>query len=145
MTEVAIVDYSSNEQEIRSVRETVFILEQAVSREEEFDGKDLRCAHALARSGGLPVATGRLDLVVDGKIGRVAVLPEFRRQGIGTLVMQLLEHAAAEAGLREVWFHAQLSAVPFYRSLGYREQGENFFEAKIEHVRMSKSLSKWLE
>lgn len=141
MTEVAIVDYDVNEREIRFVRETVFIAEQSVSREEEFDGKDPRCTHALARSGGVAVATGRLDLDKNGKIGRVAVLAEFRRQGIGTLIMHRLEQAACKAGLSQVWFHAQLSAVPFYESLGYQAEGDTFVEAKIEHVAMFKLLS----
>ncbi len=144
MTTVSIVSYSEYESAIRQVRETVFIVEQAVSRKDEFDGKDSNCIHALAVARGGPVATGRLDVAAGGKIGRVAVLEEFRRQGIGTQIMRELELAARENGLPRVWFHAQLVAVPFYESLGYMPHGEVFTEAGIEHVKMSRDLSQRL-
>ncbi|GAB5403973.1 MAG: GNAT family N-acetyltransferase [Aureliella sp.] len=140
MNSVSIVNYTEHEPAIRQIRETVFILEQAVSREDEFDGKDPQCLHALALVRGLPVATGRLDVVNNGKIGRVAVLEEFRRQGFGTQIMRTLESAAKENGLPQVWFHAQLVAVRFYEALGYVAQGDVFEEAGIAHVKMSRLL-----
>lgn len=136
MSVVSIVDYRENESSIRAVREAVFIAEQRVSREDEFDGKDTSCVHVLAVVDGQAVATGRLDLGSGGKIGRVAVLPEFRRRGVGTQVMKVLEQAGIQAGLTQVWFHAQLTAVSFYESLGYTAEGEVFSEAGIQHVKM---------
>lgn len=140
MNQVSIVDYREQEAAIRSIREKVFVTEQAVQRCDEFDGKDTACIHALAVVDDLPVATGRLDIGAGGKIGRVAVLAEFRRRGIGTQIMDVLERAGIHAGLPMLWFHAQLTAVPFYESLGYAAQGEVFTEAGIEHVKMFRRL-----
>ncbi|MEM8733582.1 MAG: GNAT family N-acetyltransferase, partial [Planctomycetota bacterium] len=96
--------------------------------------------HALATIGAQPVATGRIDVQKEGKIGRVAVLADFRRLGIGSRMMEALENFASEQGLRKVWFHAQQSAIPFYRSLGYEAVGEEFMEADIPHVMMEKKV-----
>ena len=93
-----ITDYASRQAEIRQVRDEVFILEQKVDRAEEFDGRDQLCSHVLVFDDERPVATGRIDLEKGGKIGRVAVLQSYRRQGIGKLAMQQLEAVASEAG-----------------------------------------------
>ena len=137
----SIVSYEDYENAIRQVREAVFIEEQGVSREDEFDGFDNRCLHAAAFDvAGTLVGTGRLDPEKDGKIGRVAVLASHRRQGLGRQLMQSLETEAERIGLKQVWFHAQVSAVPFYEALGYQAEGEEFLEANIRHVKMRREF-----
>jgi predicted GNAT family N-acyltransferase len=133
-------NYQTDEAAIRRVRFAVFVAEQQVPAELEMDERDPECRHVLAFDGREAVGTGRID-PVDGKIGRVAVLASQRGRGIGTAVMGALHDIARAGGLDKVWCNAQVSAMPFYRRLGYRVTGqEPFEEAGIEHVRMEKTL-----
>ena len=129
-------DFTADFASIRRVRETVFIDEQRVPRELEFDDRDPLCFHVLAFEGEVPVGTGRLDLDYGGKVGRVAVVATHRGRGVGTAVMDRLHAIARERNQRRVWCHAQLTAAPFYERLGYVRDGDVFVEAGIDHVRM---------
>jgi predicted GNAT family N-acyltransferase len=129
-------DLSKDCASIRHVRENVFIDEQRVPRELEFDERDPLCRHVLVFDGDSPVGTGRLDLDYGGKVGRVAVLATHRRGGSGTAIMQRLHAIARESAQPRLWCHAQLTAVPFYERLGYVRSGAVFVEAGIDHVRM---------
>ena len=137
---ILLTDYKSRADDIRSVREAVFVVEQAVEREEEFDGRDAECMHVVICDGEQPVATGRIDMQRQGKVGRVAVVRTHRRRGLGTRVMQALEQYAREQKGAKVWFHAQMQAVAFYESLGYEVTSDQFDEANIPHVVMEKRL-----
>jgi len=130
-----VADFAS----IRLVRSTVFIDEQHVPKDLEFDDRDAVCRHVLALDGGVPVGTGRLDLDYGGKVGRVAVVASRRRSGVGKAVMERLHALAREHGQAQLWCHAQLTAVAFYERLGYRSTGPMFLEAGIEHVRMERN------
>ena len=121
---------------LRHIRETVFIHEQQVPRELEFDERDPLCRHVLAFDGDAAVGTGRLDLELNGKVGRVAVVASHRRRGVGAAIMERLHAIALERGQPRLWCNAQLTAVPFYERLGYVGSGPTFLEAGIEHVRM---------
>ena len=129
-------DFTADFASIRLVREAVFIDEQRVPRELEFDERDALCRHVLAFEGIAPVGTGRLDLDYGGKVGRVAVLATHRRSGVGVAVMQRLHEIARGERQPRLWCHAQLTAVPFYERLGYLRSGPVFVEAGIDHVRM---------
>ena len=129
-------DFAADFASIRHVRETVFIDEQRVPRDLEFDERDPLCFHVLVFDADTPVATGRLDLGFGGKVGRVAVLATHRRAGVGTAVMERLHAIARERHHSRVWCHAQLTAVPFYERLGYVRSGPTFVEAGLDHVRM---------
>ena len=131
-----VADFTADFTSIRRVRETVFIDEQRVPRELEFDDRDPLCLHVLAFDGDSPVGTGRLDLAYGGKVGRVAVVATYRRGGVGTVVMERLHALARERKQARVWCHAQLTAVPFYERLGYVRSGPIFVEAGIDHVKM---------
>jgi predicted GNAT family N-acyltransferase len=133
-------DFTADFASIRRVRETVFIDEQRVPRELEFDDRDPYCLHVLAFDGAEPVGTGRLDLDYGGKVGRVAVVASHRRGGVGTAVMERLHAIARERNRPRLWCHAQLTAVPFYERLGYIRDGDVFAEAGIDHVRMEYAL-----
>jgi len=89
-------DFTADFASIRRVRETVFIDEQRVPRELEFDDRDPLCIHVLAFDGTTPVGTGRLDLDYGGKVGRVAVVATYRRAGVGSAVMERLHAIARE-------------------------------------------------
>jgi predicted GNAT family N-acyltransferase len=133
-------DFSADFAAIRDVRTRVFIEEQRVPRELEFDERDPHSVQLLAFDGGTPIGTARLDIEHDGKIGRVAVLASHRGRGIGAALMARLHEIARARGLHAVWCHAQISAVPFYERLGYRPSGPVFDEAGIDHVRMDLGL-----
>ena len=131
-----VADFTADFKSIRRVRETVFIDEQRVPRELEFDDRDGVCRHVLAFDGNAAVGTGRLDLDYGGKVGRVAVVATHRRFGVGTAVMDALHAVARERKQLRLWCNAQLTAVPFYERLGYVSSGPVFVEAGIDHLRM---------
>ena len=138
---VRVADFTRDYAAIRRIRFAVFVDEQRVPVELELDERDADCIHLLAFAGDEAVATGRIDLTHHGKIGRVAVLAEHRRSGVGTALMEGLHAIARDHGLPEVWCNAQMTAVPFYVRLGYRIVSEPFDEAGIEHVRMTRALA----
>jgi predicted GNAT family N-acyltransferase len=129
-------DFTADFASIRRVREAVFIDEQRVPRELEFDDRDPLCVHVLVFEGDAPVGTGRLDLAYGGKVGRVAVLASHRRSGVGAALMKRLHDIAREQRHAHLWCNAQLTAVPFYERLGYVRSGPIFVEAGIDHVKM---------
>ncbi len=125
------------------VRTRVFVEEQGIPAEEEWDAADATALHVLvARATGEPVATGRLLAYAPGraKIGRVAVLAELRGTGLGRRVMRALMAAARARGGHEVVLHAQRSAEAFYLGLGFVPRGEPFDEVGIPHIEMAASL-----
>jgi predicted GNAT family N-acyltransferase len=139
---VRIADFNTDYDALRGVRFAVFVDEQAVPEDIEMDDRDVACVHVLAfDDDGAPAGTARIDLDEGGKIGRLAVLASHRRGGVGTALMIALHSVAKERGLETVWCNAQVSAVPFYESLGYRAtSAAPFYEAGIAHVRMQARL-----
>jgi predicted GNAT family N-acyltransferase len=121
------------------IRRVVFIEEQHVSREEEWDGRDPESHHFLALLDGRPVGTARL--LTDAHIGRVAVLAEARGRGIGVALMQAAISTARRHGHAAVELAAQTHALAFYESLGFRPCGETFIEAGILHRNMQLFLN----
>jgi predicted GNAT family N-acyltransferase len=106
------------------------------------DELDRDAVHVLAWLDGMPVATGRLILGADAhaKIGRMAVLRSYRRQGVGSAVLIRLMELARERGVREVSLAGQLHAIPFYERFGFVARGDVFVEAGIEHRMMDRSV-----
>lgn len=124
----------------RPVRVAVFIEEQGVPRELEWDEWDAASLHAVVVDpAGVPVATGRL--LPDGHIGRLAVLPAHRGRGLGRRLMQCLIIRARERRLARVELNAQVHALAFYERLGFEAKGPVFMEAGIPHRAMGLSLS----
>ncbi len=132
-------DYQVDLQDLRLVRETVFVLEQKVPIEEEWDELDPRCRHVLARDKhNRPIGTGRLT--PEHKIGRMAVLPEWRGKGVGDAMLLALMDQARVQGWTEVRLNAQVSAERFYLRHGFEAYGERFMEAGIEHQAGDKNV-----
>jgi predicted GNAT family N-acyltransferase len=124
---------------LASVREIVFVLEQGVPRELEVDDDDPRSVHVLARApDGTPIGTGRLTPT--GRIGRMAVMVDWRGNGVGTMLLRTLLDQARARRMGEVVLHAQRGAVAFYLDYGFAVVGDEFEEAGIPHVRMRRAL-----
>jgi predicted GNAT family N-acyltransferase len=132
--EIRVADWPADAATLAAIRRAVFVEEQGVPQDLEWDGRDAECTHVLAVANRDPVGTGRL--MPTGKIGRLAVLAAFRRHGIGRLMLQRLVDLARERGLDEVYLHAQVSALSFYLAHGFVAEGEDFEEAGIAHRRM---------
>ena len=128
----------------RAVREKVFIEEQDVPRELEWDEWDQRSDHAIALDGRSNViGTARLlSIGCVGRIGRMAVLRPWRGKGVGAALLEALLRLAGERGVPEVMLHAQTHAAGFYRKFGFVTRGDEFLEAGIPHVEMSLRLSR---
>ena len=132
-------DYAADFKDLRAVREPVFVQEQQVPLEEEWDELDPQCVHVIARDDAHhPIGTGRLT--PKHKIGRMAVLREWRGKGVGEALLLALIERAREAGLREVSLNAQVGALGFYQKFGFVPFGERFREAGIEHQAMRMEL-----
>ena len=127
--------------ELLELRREVFVREQGVPPEMEHDELDITAIHAVARSDGEVIGTGRLMLLPgpEAHIGRMAVRSGLRRQGIGGRVLRFLESEAWALGVPAVLLHAQSYVAQFYRNHGYREEGEQFTEAGIPHIVMRKT------
>jgi predicted GNAT family N-acyltransferase len=124
---------------IHEVRHQVFIVEQGIPAQLEWDGQDTVCHHVLATDiRQAAIGTGRLDH--QGRIGRMAVLPSWRSRGVGRDLLAALLALARTQGHREVVVHAQCAVAGFYRQEGFRELGQPFIEAGIEHMEMIKTL-----
>lgn len=120
------------------IRRVVFIDEQRVPQEEEWDGRDADCLHFLATLNDEPVGTARL--LPDGHIGRVAVLSSARGTGIGYQLMEATIEAARAAGHTHAALSAQLHALAFYERLGFVAHGDVFMDAGIPHQEMVLAL-----
>jgi predicted GNAT family N-acyltransferase len=119
----------------------VFIEEQSVPEDMEWDDMDDQAVHALAFTDS-NVAVGYARLLNSGQLGRMAVLPEYRHQGIGTSLLHKLEDEAKHRRLDHIFLHAQIQALPFYEQQGYAAEGAPFNEAGIPHMLMTKPLEK---
>jgi predicted GNAT family N-acyltransferase len=125
-----------------AIRRRVFIEEQQVPEEIEMDADDARAFHALAILDGVAVGCGRMVEHGSGemKIGRMAVLRELRKTGVGEKILRFLIDRARTRGFRKAILHAQLTAEGFYLKEGFRPVGGVFDEAGIAHRKMERDL-----
>ena len=127
---ISTVTWHDAEPLLRSVREAVFIREQGVSAELEWDGLDEVSHHVLALSNsGQAIGCGRI--LPNAHIGRIAVIPEWRGRKVGTALLEGLLAYASSRGYPEVELDAQVQALPFYQRFGFVEEGEDFMDANI--------------
>ncbi len=124
----------TNSPDIISIRTQVFVEEQGIDLEIDFDGLDEVATHALVMSGNVSVGTGRI--LNDGHIGRIAVLKSARKQGVGAMVLKVLICEAQSRGYKRVYLGSQMHATSFYEKLGFNACGEVFMDAGLEHIEM---------
>lgn len=132
------IDFASWDEhlaELRAVREPVFLVEQAVSPELEWDELDASSVHVLARDqSGQPIGTARLT--PDGHIGRMAVLRPWRGRGVGRALLERLIERAGSDGHPALELHAQTHAIGFYERFGFAAFGPEYEEAGMPHRSM---------
>jgi len=124
---------------IRAIRLQVFVLEQQIPEHLEWDDADANALHLLVFTQKRD-AVGTARLEASGKIGRLAVMANYRRMGLGSRLLLELVKIAGDAGLKRVYLHAQRSAIAFYERQGFVCEGEPFDEGGIEHVVAAKNL-----
>ncbi|MFK4413259.1 MULTISPECIES: GNAT family N-acetyltransferase [Bacillus] len=127
------------------IRKEVFVKEQSVPLEDEFDTFDKigeKCKHILVYYNDLPVGTGRIRFVDGaGKLERICILKDYRKYGLGKVIIQTLEEIARNEQATKVKLHGQTQAEGFYRKLGYETSSDIFMEDGIPHILMMKVLS----
>jgi len=145
MVDVRVGTWDELGREAQSIRTAVFVEEQKIPAEMEWDAADAACLHAVAYNRlGMALATGRLSEHAPGvaRVGRMAVLQALRGSGVGGAVLHALTAAARERGEHELLLHAQASAMAFYRRAGFTARGAAFEEAGIPHQEMVRSLAR---
>ena len=136
---ISTVTWHDAEPLLRNVREAVFIREQGVPPELEWDGLDEDSHHVLALSNsGQAIGCGRI--LPDAHIGRIAVVHDWRGKQVGTALLEGLLAYASSRGYPEVELDAQVHALPFYRRFGFTEEGEDFMDANIPHRKIRLKL-----
>ena len=133
-------DYTRDLPRLRAVREPVFVMEQQVPLDLEWDTIDPDCRHVLALDAAdRPIGTGRLT--PQHTIGRMAVLPDWRGKGVGNALLIHLIALARDADWLSVSLHAQVDALGFYRRHGFVVEGGIYTEAGILHQNMTLDLT----
>ena len=134
-----ITDKTSKERAFK-IRETVFVLEQGVNPQDEYDEFEEISTHFLAKLDGKPAGTAIWRFTSYGiKLERFAVLQEARGKGVGqALVEAVLKDIASvpESKGKIKYLHAQLSAIPLYAKFGFEKVGDMFEECNIKHFKM---------
>lgn len=132
---VHIVRWQDEADSLRLIRTMVFIREQQVPEELEWDEFDAISLHALAlNDDGQPIGTARL--LPDGHIGRMAVLREWRDKGVGSAILRRLLEELIKRSAPQAILNAQTSATKFYEKFGFLLEGDVFIEAGIPHIKM---------
>ncbi len=146
---VSLVGWHDGEPLLRAVREAVFMREQNVPSELEWDGLDEVSRHVLAVSAkGDAIGCGRIVPPrgqEPARIGRLAVLREWRGKKVGTALLEALIDYARSRNYPKVIVSAQIQALPFYRRFGFEDEGEEYLDAGIPHINMCLNLESALE
>ena len=138
---ISRISWEEGSLELAAIRRQVFVVEQHVPEDLEWDGIDPQCSHVVARDLlGRPIGTGRL--LPDGHIGRMAVLEPWRGKGAGGALLEALIAMAREEKHSAAVLNAQTYVMPFYAKFGFVPIGDEFVEAGIPHRAMRLSLGK---
>lgn len=139
MYKVIAGSWTQFEEDAKYIREQVFIQEQGIEPEDEWDDFDSIAMHFMVYDEGQPIATARL--LPQHSVGRVAVLMPYRKQGIGKILMQHIIEYARQHKLPYLKLSAQTYVTAFYEALGFKVQGEVYQDCGIPHIDMTLTLS----
>lgn len=132
--DIKVVDFNSSFSDIEKIRTSVFIKEQHVPIELEWDEFDNESTHILAYYDNKPVGTARL--LKDGHIGRMAVLKAYRNRKIGENMLKYVLDIAKNNAIKNVELSAQEHAVEFYKKQGFAVTSDVYLDAGIPHYTM---------
>ncbi len=132
-------DWEQLEQHAKYIREQVFIQEQGITPEDEWDDLDAVVLHFIVSDKEQPIATARL--LPQHSVGRVAVLMPYRKQGIGKILMQHIIEYARNHKMPYLKLSAQTYVTAFYEALGFKVQGEVYEDCGIPHIDMVLELN----
>ena len=136
---IKATDWDKDKIALSSVRRSVFIEEQKVPEELEWDEFDETSQHIIALDNSdHPIGTGRIK--ADGQIGRMAVLKNWRNKGIGKSILDELLKIASQSKHDEIYLHAQLTAIKFYEKSGFIINSDEFMDAGIPHKTMIRRI-----
>ena len=134
-----LIKVSFDNLDYRNIREEVFVVEQNVSLDIEFDEEDYSSLHYLLNYDNKSIGTVRLTKENDEyRICRVAIRKEFRGLGLGKKMIELVEKEVFKLGIKKIFLNGQVPSIPFYEKCGYESVGNVFFEANIPHKKMIK-------
>lgn len=139
MYKVIADDWEQLEKDAKYIREQVFIQEQGIAPEDEWDDFDATAVHFMVYDKEQPIATARL--LPQHSVGRVAVLIPYRKQGIGKILMQHIIDYARNQKLPYLKLSAQTYVTAFYEALGFNVQGDVYQDCDIPHIDMTLVLS----
>ncbi|MFD1031177.1 GNAT family N-acetyltransferase [Metaplanococcus flavidus] len=142
MQKVKIAESELEKEQAFDIRRKVFVDEQQVPLHIEMDEYDSTATHFVGYNLQQPIAAGRIREIENGigKVERVSVLPEFRGQHVGVLMMDAMESYARSAGMSTLKLNSQSYAIPFYEKLNYTVTSPEFLDAGIPHRTMEKNL-----
>ena len=136
-TNVRVADWHKDNADIRRIRDSVFTAEQSVPPELEWDAEDSAAIHFLALEGDYAIGTARL--LLDGEIGRLSVLKDWRNMKVGEALLSAVLEEAERRDLKQQKLSAQVQAVAFYEQFGFTVVSEEFLEAGLPHVNMTRN------
>lgn len=143
---IEVIHWNDHKSELKAIREQVFIEEQGVPVELEWDDEDNNALHIIAsiRNNHTRLAIGTARIIIkneQGHIGRIAVLPGWRKQGFGSSILQSCIDECQKRGVKTIILNAQTYILPFYQKVGFQVSSEEFEDAGIPHKQMMLSLS----
>jgi predicted GNAT family N-acyltransferase len=132
------VKSQSELKQVMAVRHDVFVKEQGIDEQEEYDGLDDSSTQFVVKTAGMVIGTARVRFIAANcaKIERMAILKPYRKQGVGTM---LLLFVLSQIETPQIILHAQWSAIPFYKNCGFQKSNGPFLEAGIKHIKMIKT------
>lgn len=135
-----LVTWQAAKEPLYTIRSAVFIQEQNVPQDLEWDGEDAQACHVLACDAeGKVIGTARLLLHGTlAHIGRMAVLKPWRKRGVGRALLECVMAEARRRGASAAFLNAQTTAVAFYERAGFVPEGAEFLNAGIPHYRMTR-------
>ena len=133
-TQILQVNWQGAENDLRIIRTKVFIEEQQVAPDFEWDEIDTTAVHLLAMSENLPIAC--LRIIKYQKIGRMAVLKDYRAMGLGMALLLEAIKICKKQGTKNIYLTAQTHAIGFYKRVGFKEVSAVYQDANIPHVDM---------
>lgn len=146
-----VADWSTLKKAASYVRQQVFILEQGFPSDSDLDHRDADAQHIVAfdtqkntgnnyHNGHNALGTARL--ISTGQLGRLAVIKQYRGQGLGQMIVKTLINYARAQNYNQMFLHAQITTIDFYKRLGFNAEGKSFFELNVEHILMRQTLTK---